>query len=223
MKGKCTKGSQCDFAHPPKCRWNDQGTCKKGTSCPFLHDDVACAATDSSTLTDRPSTPRPKGKAKAKAAVAMINQHVGDKSKRTLNALQTVCESKRSQRMLNVLPTVNDIDRYRDKSKRTLNALQTKNNCDQPLLNQNEHLDSEHCELGEIIHSVAVLLYPDVAGKITGMLLELSLNELYRMTQNQTILLNAIEEAATVLALDDARPFIWKEMGPRRKLSPLEQ
>ncbi len=35
--GKCTKGENCTYWHPPVCRYFQDGTCKKGESCSFLH------------------------------------------------------------------------------------------------------------------------------------------------------------------------------------------
>ena len=84
-------------------------------------------------------------------------------------------------------------------------------------------LESEYTELGIIIHGAAVQIYPELASMITSMLLELPLDRIYNLIGSQTLLLNTIEEAATVLASDEAKPSRWNSVGRNGKMSPLEQ
>ena len=37
LKGKCQKGNECDYWHPPKCKFFMQGDCSAGKGCSFLH------------------------------------------------------------------------------------------------------------------------------------------------------------------------------------------
>jgi hypothetical protein len=37
MKGQCTKGKECEFAHPPACKYFKSGSCKLGKDCKFAH------------------------------------------------------------------------------------------------------------------------------------------------------------------------------------------
>ena len=56
LKGKCDKGANCDWWHPPECRFFKQGNCSAGKSCSFVHaKDKAAPA------------PSPEAKAKAKS------------------------------------------------------------------------------------------------------------------------------------------------------------
>ena len=56
---KCTKGYECKFWHPPKCRYYAKGTCKDGENCVFIHEKPANPATTS-------QSPSPKAKARGR-------------------------------------------------------------------------------------------------------------------------------------------------------------
>ena len=45
LKGNCTRGQDCKFEHPPKCRFSPKGECKKGEDCLFLHPKPPNSAT----------------------------------------------------------------------------------------------------------------------------------------------------------------------------------
>lgn len=53
--------------------------------------------------------------------------------------------------------------------------------------------------LGEKLFRVVEKMYPDVAGKVTGMLLEIDNSELLNMMDNQDTLRAKVEEAIAVL------------------------
>lgn len=58
--------------------------------------------------------------------------------------------------------------------------------------------------LGERLYPVVEKMYPDMAGKITGMLLEIDNHELIRMIENQDSLRAKVEEAIAVLQAHQA-------------------
>ena len=37
LRGKCDKGKECKFWHPPECRHHKKGDCSAGKNCMFLH------------------------------------------------------------------------------------------------------------------------------------------------------------------------------------------
>lgn len=59
--------------------------------------------------------------------------------------------------------------------------------------------------IGERLFRVVEKLYPDMAGKITGMLLEIDNTELIQMIENQDSLKRRVEEAIAVLQAHQAQ------------------
>lgn len=79
-------------------------------------------------------------------------------------------------------------------------ALNLGNGGDNIPLSQNASQSSEQKQmLGERLFPVIEKMYPDLAGKITGMLLEIEYHELLRMIENQDSLKAKVEEAIAVL------------------------
>ena len=37
FRGSCVKDKNCDYWHPPFCRFQKRGQCRSGTKCPFVH------------------------------------------------------------------------------------------------------------------------------------------------------------------------------------------
>ena len=48
LAGSCTKGKECQFWHPPKCRFYLAGTCDQGNKCVFLHPGAKGSAANAS-------------------------------------------------------------------------------------------------------------------------------------------------------------------------------
>ena len=75
MKGECTKGKDCQYWHPPPCRYHKAGYCSQGSKCIFMHPHVATPGeicTDARDTSPKPKQ-QPKTKPKAKVqAVAII-------------------------------------------------------------------------------------------------------------------------------------------------------
>jgi hypothetical protein len=68
IKGTCTKGADCDYWHPPVCRFWKAGTCSD-KKCPFLHMEKPQKAAPAPA---KDAEAKSKAKAKAKAVVALL-------------------------------------------------------------------------------------------------------------------------------------------------------
>ena len=66
---------------------------------------------------------------------------------------------------------------------------------------QSRSLVGDRHNCGEIMYSMIREMYPDQAGKITGMLLEMETNEVLNMLKNKEVLKEKIESAAEVLKI----------------------
>ena len=66
---------------------------------------------------------------------------------------------------------------------------------------QSRSLVDDRHNCGEIMYSMIREMYPDQAGKITGMLLEMETNEVLNMLKNKEVLKEKIESAAEVLKI----------------------
>ena len=71
--GSCTRGSECDYWHPPVCRDWRAGTCTDDKKCAFLHQEKP-AKTRSAAPAQAEAKPKPKAKAKAGANVAILKE-----------------------------------------------------------------------------------------------------------------------------------------------------
>jgi len=76
MKGTCSKGADCNYYHPPGCRFFKEGKCTAGNKCPFRHYDKKSANAAA------PPSPKAKAKTKAKAKkgkeAATVTQEEGE-------------------------------------------------------------------------------------------------------------------------------------------------
>ena len=77
-------------------------------------------------------------------------------------------------------------------------------------------------ELGEVIYGAATMVEPNLAPKITGMLLDLPKTDVCSIISDATMLLNRIDEAMAVLSLD-RKPVSRSIVVKKGKVSPFYQ
>ena len=69
LKGKCEKGSACEFWHSPPCAHFQQRNCDQGSKCQFKHIKAKSKAAPAggNSASDTPATPKKKAADKKKA------------------------------------------------------------------------------------------------------------------------------------------------------------
>ena len=74
MKGECTRGKECDFWHPPKCKHFKAGACSLGKECCFVHTEStkSNSGTDAASKTKAEAKDKTKSQAKGKANPAVL-------------------------------------------------------------------------------------------------------------------------------------------------------
>ena len=70
LAGKCDKGANCDWWHPPECSFFKQGNCSAGKHCSFVHSkDKAAPAPSAEAKAKAKAKAKPKAEPKAQGKV----------------------------------------------------------------------------------------------------------------------------------------------------------